>query len=386
MSKQWVCAGMVLAGSMVASMGSAAPGEGITFEDWLIRPSFSLDVRSDSNVSLSDGAEQDDTSFAATIDARVTREMPSWQADIYVWALAERYDEFDDLDHEDWGESVGLNFETPGGFVLQLDQSYRDVRDIDYSVGDRTDYERHDLSAALSRKLSDRVSGTIGYAFGSKEYQADGLNDWDEHEGSLRFGYDLSDRSDVFAQGSIGVKDGDGLEDAADSYQGLVGIENRIADRLSLSAGVGILSVQSDELNDDLNEFSYDVELFWSATDKIAVIGNARNFARPATTASGTFEHTDYLGLGLTYSALDSVRVGVEGTFQMIETQDPILVAGVPTSQEEDVAAIEVRVDYDAPAEFLSLFASAKVTDQESTIDGGDYTVELYKIGATLIY
>ena len=155
----------------------AGPGEGINLGDWMLRPYGSVEVRGDSNVGLAQDNEESDTSFVEEIGLSVSHDVNAWRAELGVWFLAEQYSDFDGLDHEDWGQEFSFDIETPGSFLLEIEQSYSDVQDIDFNVGARENFASSDASIDLSRKLGDRLTGSVGFDYSSKDYESDELFD-----------------------------------------------------------------------------------------------------------------------------------------------------------------------------------------------------------------
>jgi len=380
---------LTIAGALVLGMltqSGAAPGEGIQLEEWNLSPYGSLQLTQDSNVFLDeDGAEQADDSYQYKYGVYINRPSETLGLSVYVWGLTKQYDTLESLDRTDFGESASLDITTPGGTTIFFRQSYSNVEDVDYLVGERAKFSTHRVSVSADRDVTDKTNGKLTYRFKAKNHDADTLNDWWEHLLRGTVSHDVTEQSDVFGAIESGVQDSDGNRDKSAYYNVLLGMSTRWTDKITASAAAGVVGVNSDIA--DISEPSFEGYINWAVADRINLSAGAERYIEPASIDDDNFDKVTVLRTDLTYRILTSLRISVSLRFYDLELANPYITGtGDVIDKREDVFTASAGLNYQSPAKFLVVFVEGRVTDQDSTEEGGDYTEDIVSFGARVLY
>jgi hypothetical protein len=378
--------GLLLTGAFLVQAGIAAPGEGIKVGEFTLSPYVAPAYKHDSNVALSDSNEQDDDVTSIRYGATLVRQSDQSTFDLRLGALSEDYSDFDGRDHDDVMQSLLLGMITDGGTDISVMQSYSKVEDIDFALGQIQEFETSLVEAKVTRRVTDKIFLGLGYKFDQRDFQNPSLFDWDSNVGAARIGYAYTDKSVLFVQGRFGVLSSDGNADDGNYYNAVAGIRSEGTDKITYSVAVGGLGVSDDNISEDISDVAYNGSLQWTATDKVNVNLTALRSVTPSSLQRNNYDLTSSYGGNVSCQLTDSIKGSVGVTFVNVDLQEPYTGAGASQDKEEDITVSRVRVDYQAPAEFLSIFAEGSFTDQDSSIAGADYKRDLISIGAQLKY
>lgn len=283
------------------------------------------------------------------------------------------------------GEDITLDFSTPGGFDVVIRQQFRDVEDIDFFADDIENFQTHVISVDIARELAEKTDGLLTCRFRQKDYDADTLFDWDQHQVRVRSGYEVADKADVYASVEVGVQDSDGNDDEGTYYNGIIGVATELSDKVVVSAGGGVVGLDSD--TDDFSEFGFEASLTWEASDRVIVTGQAEKYIQPASIDANNYDVVSVIRTDLRYVIMNALQLTLTGSYYLLDLENDFETStGEIIDKEEEVLTGRARLDYQSPADFLELFLEAEITNQESTEDGVDYDQEMVSAGARLKY
>lgn len=376
------CAGMMVVSG--AAISVAAPGDGININEWYLHPYLNLSGTYDDNVFLDKDIEEEDFSRVLEYGIGVNHSTKTLSLVGRVWGLQERYDDLDTLDHDDFGDRVDLGGMTPGGTEIKLRQEYSELEDQDYTTSTVEDFQVQRFSLSLSRQLTDKTAAGAGYTYKSRDYEAENLLDWQQHLVDIDADYDVSDKSALYAQVGVGLQDGDGNDGQGTSYNVLFGAKSRRSDKIRAEAALGVIGLDSDDA--DITELGFAGSLAWRATEKIELDAEAEREIQPASIARNNYHTITTIQAGIGYYVLTQLKLSAIASFRNFDLENPYLFEGTLRHKEEDNWTGILRLDYQAPAEFLKVFIEGRYNEQSATIDQLDYNQSVVSAGLNLTY
>lgn len=370
----------------VASSVLAEPGAGINVLDCKISPFVDTAVIYDSNVLLNENTadELDDTSYAIGYGVNLDHARKHYVLSAKLWGLSEIYSDLDSLDHNDFGDDISLNFLTPGGFNVRVLQSYSDVQDVDYTTTSIENYVTHIAGVRVSRSVTDKMNANLGYNYKAKDYDADSLFGHSRSKLDGSIDYVLTDMTALLVKAGIESQDGDGNSGEGTVYRASLGAKSRQTSQLTASADVGILGLSSDDA--DISDFAFGAEVAWQAMDKVGVTLAADKEIEPSSIEKNNYNIITGISAGIGYTLLDNLKVSLNAGYMEVDLQNKYDDSGSLVTKTEDIIFGKVRLDYQSPMKFLKVFATAGITDQDSTISRLDYTREKVSVGVSLVY
>lgn len=382
-SRAAVAAVLTLAG-LGAGVAVAAPGDGININEWYLHPYINLSGTYDDNVFLDEEDEQDDFSRVLEYGLGLNHATKTVSMVGRLWGLEERFDDFDELDHSDYGDSIEFGAVTPGGTEITLRQEYSQLEDTDYTTATVEDFEVQRLSLSLNRQVTDKTAGGLGYTYKSRDYDSEALFDWQQHLIDLDADYDVTEKSALYLQVGLGIQDGDANDGQGESYNALVGVKSRRSDKLRAQAALGVIGLQSDDA--DFTELGFAGELAWRATEKIELDAAAEREIQPASIARNNYHTITTVKAGVGYYVMTQLKLSAIAFYRNFDLENPYFFEGEDRHKEEDNWTAILRLDYQAPAEFLKVFLEGKYNEQSATIDQLDYAQSVVSFGVNLTY
>jgi len=378
---RFIVAGFVL---VSARFVMAQPGSGINIAGVNVSPYVSLEALYDDNVFLDKEDEQSDMSLRLGYGFNFSRSTDTLTLAGRVWGLSERYDDFTEQDHDDFGNELNILLESEGGFTLALDQSFADVEDIDYQSTDIQDYRLHRLGATLGAPLTEKMDADAGYRYTLKDFTGDSLFDWDRHIGSANLYHEVTDTSAVMLRGELGVLDSDGNDDTGNYYNTLIGLESRRTDKIIARGGIGVLGLDSDDT--DVSDLSWLLEATWRASDLISLTVLSDRVIEPASIARNNYHVISTVESELRYNPVEQITLALRLSYRYYDLQNDFSVGDDLVQKQEDIYLGAIRMTYNAPGGYLQWHVEAETMEQESTIVALDYTRSAFSTGVTLRY
>ncbi len=387
-SRLYLTRGVLMAGLVFAGVGaapvSAGPGNGININEWYLHPYLNLAETLDSNVFLDKDNEEDDFSTVLEYGLGVTHATEKLSLAGRLWGLEERYNDLDALDHSDYGDTVQLGAVTPGGTEIILRQEYSQLEDTDYTTGTVEDFAVQRLSVSFNRQITDKTAAGLGYAYKSRDYDSSSLLDWQQNLIDVDADYDITEKSALYLQVGLGLQDGDGNDGQGESYNALLGVKSRRSDKLRAQAALGVIGLNSDDA--DFSELGFAGSLAWRATEKIELDAEAEREIQPASIARNNYHIITTAKAGVGYYVLTQLKLSAILAYRNFDLENPYIFEGEPRHKEEDNWTGILRLDYQAPAEFLKVFLEGKYNEQSATIDQLDYEQTVVSLGVDLTY
>jgi hypothetical protein len=405
MQAKWSVAVVVLS-MLVTSVCQAVPGSGIRVNQWLISPSISGSAIYDSNVLLTQDNEESDTFMEGVVALDVLYMGGKVTLGCRLFGISRTYSDMEDLDYSSAGESLRLEFRRPSGMVVQADQSYRVVEDLDRSglspapgdvsataspvaaltAAERSRRELLNAGVRVSGDMSDKVDASLAYAYAMADYDLDFLFDSSEHVALAEGGYRITDKTVAILNLQYGMADSDAFSDNTDFAAVRAGFRSRGTDKVQYKGGVGWQTyMRPDGAGDDVNGVSVNVIGQWQATDKVMVFAGARNDLVASSLYRNNVRETSSVWIGLNCKPITSIETVINGGYSREEHEDPVDVGGGEMkARKDDSASVSARITYTAPVQFVSVFAEATYAMVDSNIS--DYNEVRTGAGVTVRY
>lgn len=370
-------------GIAMISAAGAEPGNGIHAGPWMFSPYANLRETYDSNVDKSAVNKQDDFFFDA--EAGLKMGYSAYMIDFSgLGFLANRnYSDLTDQDFTSGGEILKFKQGTHDTFVIEADQTFRRVEDIDLhrseaavlgvspdSVLDSSTTGRRDinnLGVSVGRGFSDKMVLDIGYRFDDINYADPSLFDLQNHIGQAEGSYRLTDKTDSLVTLQAGLQDNGVISEPASYYIGRVGMKTRGTDKVIFKGGVGV-QIYERPSADDVSSFNYDLSAAWMATDKITFQAGGRNGTVLSSLYTDNGSDYNTLWAGASYRIIPAIFLSGNATYRQDDYLDPVAVSGGLQNRTDKGTGVEARVDYITPSKFMRIYTEVDYSSVESTI------------------
>ena len=370
-------------GLAMISAASAEPGKGIHAGPWMFSPYANLKETYDSNVGKTPVAKQDD--FFLDSEAGLKMGYSANKVDFSgLGFLGNRnYSDLTDKDFTSGGEILKFKQGTYDTFVIQADQTFRRVEDIDLhgneaavlgvspdSVLDSSATSRRDVNnvgLSVGRGLTDKMVLDVGYRFDDINYVDPTLFDIQNHIGQAEGAYRLTDKTDSLVTLQAGLQDNGVISDPASYYVGRVGLKTRGTDKVIFKGGVGVQFYERPSA-DDITSFNYDLSASWIATDKITFQAGGRNGTVLSSLYADNGSAYNTVWAGASYKIIPTIVLSGNASFRQDAYLDPVSFEGGTKDRTDKGSGIGGRVDYLTPAKFLKLFTEVQYSNVKSSI------------------
>ena len=124
----------------------------------------------------------------------------------------------------------------------------------------------------------------------------------------------------------------------------------------------------------------------WRPTDTVTLDANAVRVIEPSSISRNNYHTRSSYDLGMSLKMLERLRLTLSGTYENIDLENALTLGPASVEKEDDVLTGRARIDYAAPADFLSLFASVEYSDLDSSLEDQSYQRTLVSTGVVLQY
>lgn len=396
----------------------AGPGDGVKVGALVLSPYIELVGAYDSNV-YKDSDEVDDLFFEPELGLRFSlssnTNLISMRGNLFFSDRA--YSEEHNRDFQTYGDSLGLRLGNEKTLV-DLIQSYRYVDDYDRHATDiessqlagvmiedsnALDMERelHQVGALVSRRMTDKLELGLSYRYSGVDYENDsdgrsgpeaaatseGL-DLDGHAVQLDGALKLTDKTAATLALSQGWQYQDGIDDAAQTTVGRLGLRSQGTDKLVYHAGVGVERFERPEATGDASEvtFNFHAAVDWFITEKLTFRCGGLNGSQWSAFYGGNGLTYASAWAGLGYRFKPSAIFSMRGVYRMDDYLDPVTHEGVTKDRRDNRMEGHARIDYIAPGDFLRVYLEAIYDKVESNFDFVEYDEKRVVVGVNVRY
>jgi hypothetical protein len=357
---------------VITSNVQADIGEGVQWGEWLLRPHLSASVKYDSNVFLRETDEISDWSVTIGYGLQLTRSTDTLALSASLWGESQRYDRLSDQDHDDWGGDFFLGIETEADSTISIQLKYANVEDVDYQATSIQDYELWKAGVNAGKYVTEQLRAEVRYDYTLKSYALDDLFDWNRHLGTVELASDLTDHSAALFVGQAGVLDSDGNQDRGVYFNTLLGLQSRRTDKVVGKLGIGVIGLESDEI--EVTDLGWVAEIDWQMSPLWSLSILSDRVIEPASISRNNYHVISSFSSALRYRPLSSIQVTLRMGYKYYDLQNDYSLGGNQFQKQEDLYLTSLRFDYLAPGGFVEWFVQAEAAEQESTIDGLDYS------------
>jgi len=375
---------------LAASICQAGPGAGIRVSDWVISPSASASATYDSNVFLTDEDEKSDTFLEGIVALDLFRAGEAMTLGCRLFGIRRTYLEEDKLNYSSAGESVRFEYRRPSGVVINADESYRVVEDLDRSemtpapgeasaiaspvvaltAAERSRRTLLNAGVRASADLTDKIDASLSYAYAMNNYDLDFIFDTSENVGLAEGGYRVTDKTVALVDIQYGVEDSDAFSESTDFAAIRAGFRSRGTDKIQYKGAVGWQTyMRPDGAGGDVNSPSVNIIGKWQATDKMAVQAGARNDLLASSLYRSNVRDSSAAWFGLNCTPIASLDAMLLGSYSREEHEDAVDVGGGEMKKRKDNSTmVSARMTYTAPVKFISVFAEVSYAMTDSNI------------------
>lgn len=388
------------AGLMLAIGASGQPGEGVHLGQWTLSPSVDVGAFYDSNVYQQDDESRDDVFLDSTLIGRAS--YAAFDVDLMAMGFvsARSYASVEGKDFGAFGDVVKLRHGNRETVLLEADQSFRRVEDIDVygaeaavggispdSVLDAVTRSQRDVcqvGTSVAKNLTDKMAVEGGYRFDSVTYDDPGLQDLSSHAGEVETSHQVTDKTAAFVRLKGGQQMGEALDDPAEYWAVWAGMKTRNTDKLTLKAGAGTQWYDQPENQGEKVGATFDVSGAWLATDRLTLQSGARNGIQLTPLYADNAVDFTFLWLGGTYKVARSIVLSGNAVYRVDDYLEPVDVGNALASRVDRAIAARFRADYLLPAKFMRVYGELTGESVNSTFK--DYNETRAGVGVELRY
>lgn len=372
-----------------------AGGGGILLPGFILRPSLDGAVIYDDNVNLApdrpirdEASAESDLSMSGKLQLSIATRTEKLGALVDLWGRAQRYQDRDDLDADefgirgqlkvDYGTFVRLSLYSryaevdrydrgPAGQDLEIPIAAEEEGALDPYLRDRIGLSKRrtldfgmglDLNADAQRegRLNVSVRPILNYATYASEDRTEDfeLNDTFKYGLATDFGWHATDKSTIFLTTAGTIHDSDAFERDATELALRLGARTRTTEKLSFRTAAGVTSYdyRSEGQSRTRERISYELGAAWRPQERINV--NARAFSNflPALQYPDAATYHSAFHINGIYRIARNYQFGLTGGIRREKYLDPVKVSDQTGSLQEmtdkyvEISTLAARLAY----------------------------------------
>lgn len=252
---------------------------------------------------------------------------------------------------------------------------------------DRTQRDQSMLGFGLGRNLTDKIQANIGYTRNASHYAATNLLSTVQQQGEAALGYQVTDKSTAYFDGSYGIEDSDGYLGQGRFFRVGPGWTTHVTEKVSINGRVALESYESGTLvgtnvKSKQNSLAFDLSGNWNPVERwtFSVMGNRETEA--ATIEANTREIT-LLGCSVGYRIKSDLTssAGLSYRWDQYDLPSP----GAVEARRLEAASANLGLAY-TPLKYLSFYLQASYIDNTSSYAGESYDELRITLGAHVSY
>ncbi len=388
---------------MIAAIGVSSSAYGETNYRIPLRIIPYLDLSSvyDSNFFRSTDDEESDIFINALAGLELSYTGVQFDALATVFGSARRHADFDDADFETYGQSIRLRYGTRDTVKIEANQSFRRVTEEDTmsseiaigavspdsALDTATSAERDILQAGLRAgfDITDKTQLDLSYRYDFVDYTFRGLDKITTQTAGIEGALRITDKSSGIILTRYGLQDSDGLDDSADFIHAQAGVRTESTDKLHLRATAGYQKYNRPGDLDSEDTFVFDARASLLVTDKLSLHAGGRNGTQLSSTMRGNSAEYIILFMGGQMQPTESIRLSANLAYREDDYIDPVFIDdGNAVDRTDKGTSINLRLDYLAPSEYVTLYTQLTFDSIESPL--GDYDRTQLSAGIRLQY
>jgi hypothetical protein len=393
----WLVAAVVL---MIGRGLARAEQGGQSGSGVMLSPFVGGSVMSDSNVGNAPADEQSDTYLDGTLGVRGG--YTGYALDVGGLGFLSRrsYNDFNDLNFTTFGDVLKVKNGTRDQFVIEVDQSFRRVEDVDHygseaAVGgispdsalDASSLSKRDIHQAgvsAGRNLTDKTELDLGYRFDSLNYDDASFYDLISHYVQAETAYRMTDKTAGTLTLKYGLQKNDSLDQTADYSAARLGLKTRGTDKLTFKAGGGVQNFEYGQDNSKKTSFNFDGTALWAATEKVVFQAGGRNGMQLSSFYADNGSEFSILWGGIAWRMASSVTLSAAVSYREDDYLVPVQAGGVVVDRLDKGLGTRLRAEYHTPAEGMKLYAEVLQEKVDSNVS--DYDKTRAGVGVVLAY
>ena len=359
------------------------PGEGILLGKTTVSPYVEATAGYDSNVAAAEDLPSD-TWIGGRIGVTAIRTTKATSIAGEIWGLVNRYNEHDEKDTVDIGESLTVGGMLFNRVALSVRQEYSKSSEGDDFLTDFTEDIRNIVgNIAVNGSLSDRLDAGLAYQVRGNSYEDEGLFDWQQQTIGLTLDYRLTEATSVGLWSELSVTDSEGQAGEANGYSEHLGFKTVLTDKTDAMFGVGWQHLDSTP---EVSTPSVKSGLKWQATEKLGIGLDGDVRIQPSVQYEDNNIIVGVGRLGATIRLTDAIATSVICGYQQNRYQSEVVTTEREGRLVENILLGWVNVSYAAPLEFLTVFLAANYVNKDSRLDLPRYERYRISLGVRLQY
>lgn len=380
---------LVLSGQVVLAQNSS----GFKFNNLTVSPFVNLEYSYDSNVDYDHGKAYDDTILSVNPGVDFDYKGNDWGLSGDVWYGYEKYQDYEELDANRYGQSLKFYSESARGIRFVLGESYLKSKENDSILdGGRGIWRERDmleLDSALAYQISERTGITLNGMYSNLDYENNVdeygmLYGWSEWSIGLELARKLTEKSNLLVSGNYQEyesKGAIGINNGSTGYSLMAGLGSRATEKISYRALVG-MSWFDYAGQDQMNGITYSLDANWLINRKWAMTVAGSSYFQPSETEANQAMQAYVLSAGWTYRTTRRLTTRFDVGFRREENQYDYADVGAVT---DDIYSARLRADYKL-MRYVTLYGSVEYQDQTSDLSANEYDRYRGTLGLTLRY
>lgn len=420
------------------SQVSAQPGSGIKMGgNSVLIPSVNLSYNYDDNIalrgsalaigagSIQDNVSDEYFSYLASLD--LIRRLDNRQLRVNAYYGEDLFQEYSALDSDRYGANFGYLWERPNGNTkVALDGGYEYATDRGNSPttgfvdsggasdittpAERAERDIYFAKTKISQQLAINTGGAFIFGYTDIAYKSENYNDVISYDYALEINHKLSDKTQPYLQGGIGLDDDEGYAEDSEKPYALAGVRYSPTAKLRLNIGVGYEGydrtpftvgvdengfVETDENGDFVlvpgesesdSGFKYNLRITYLATSKSSFFLNGRNGFNSGGQGARTAREENAVSLSYRHATTKTINQSLTISWREDDYLDPNIVNGEEINELKETIRYQYVFNYQTQQPWLSLFANASYEDGNSKLPEQSYHQTELSAGARIRY
>lgn len=416
--------------AITATPVMAQPGSGVRLgPQTVLSPSVSGNVSYNDNLNLQRRAlsrpqeefdrSASDVYLEGIFALRLTHQSDLTTYRIRTWYSERRYQDFSELDRDNYGASASWRWLAPHGRTgfdgslayQRAADRLESIEEVNPEVGivefetasERVKRDEFRARLNLDQQILQALRASLAYAIKDTQYVDDQFNDGTEHLLSARLGYDLTPKTQPYLTLGLRFEDNQGLDGTGENPFAQIGFRYQLSDQMNVDANIGFerftrtplvrqrdpntgefVLVPGDELED--SGLKYVVILNYAATEKSFFNLSVRSgFGSLSNTSSNAREETIFSAL-FSHRTTDRIQQTFTLTWQENDFEEPFLIGEEEIDETSETFTVQYSLNYQTVRPWMSFFALVSYEDNRSDLPNQSYTESQITAGITLTY
>lgn len=376
-------------GPTVLGAAPAAPPDNTGLHWGPLRASPGVDISFfyDNNPTYSHSDKINELAFRVEPVLDVFARGNEWDSYMRAWYIydlpiepAQGSTENDIIKKAHWGETFGINKETPRGTILSLTEFYEfqnrentvlvPPTGTQQSNASWQDRQSFIISAGLHQPLGERTGLNAGASYSDLWYDNPALYGWNSIAGTLGLSRQITPKSDLVFDFGADQQTSEGSRNDSSSYRAMVGFGSRPTAKSSYRAEVGAMFYDYNGGGATAANWTYNLSGAWAISRRLsATVNGSANF-QPSELDPNNYTLVQTFAPGLSYQATPRLTTTLSAIYRREDYAETFASTG--QRRLDNQFSIYGRASYRLQ-KYISMFVGLDVSKNFSTIGYAEY-------------